>query len=184
MNTTESDKQRVIKFRAYLPGVKVMLDEVTPYHSGLIGIDADTLDELVKPHSIDDESIQDKDCNILMPIMSGDDWYWIDTPHYHLMQFTGLLDKNGKEIYEGDRLKFFEKEVAVVVWQDFGGWSFQWTDPTYRAIRQHNPEPFFRNINLFEVIGHIYSLPSTTKEEPKPWTTTGTAYSNPPLSLD
>lgn len=75
------------------------------------------------------------------------------------MQFTGLLDKNWKEIYEGDILKFFDRVVAVVVWQDFGGWSYKWVDQTYINIRQYNPEPFFRNINLSEVAGNIYENP-------------------------
>lgn len=78
---------------------------------------------------------------------------------YVVMQFTGLKDKNRVEIYEGDLLKFFDKVIAVVVFQSFGGWSYEWIDPTYKTIRQYNPEPFFRNINLWEVVGNIYEHP-------------------------
>jgi uncharacterized phage protein (TIGR01671 family) len=82
----------------------------------------------------------------------------LDTHQWELMQFTGLKDKNGKEIYEGDTLKFFDRVVANVIYKDFGGWSFEWIDVTYKRIR-HNPEPFFRNMNLFEVAGNIYENP-------------------------
>lgn len=67
--------------------------------------------------------------------------------HWKLMQFTGLLDKNGKEIYEGDILSADRNEPWVMQWNAYG----RWESNTDAEI----------NINWtgWEVIGNIYENP-------------------------
>ena len=87
---------------------------------------------------------------------------WIGFPYvswdkYPLMQYTGLKDKNGKEIYEGDILKYLQSNVydslgylvREVIFDD-GGFSVQELDDYC---------PYIGVLGETEIIGNVYEQP-------------------------
>jgi len=71
-------------------------------------------------------------------------------PDMVLMQFTGLLDKNGKEIYEGDIVKHEnDSEIGEVT---FKLGSFGTSIGFAEAENEHSD-----SITGWEVLGHIYA---------------------------
>ena len=72
-----------------------------------------------------------------------------------LMQFTGLKDKNSKEIYEGDIIRISEKYFPEEVkFQEI-------TDPELGNVIGYGYEKIWE---LMEVIGNIYENPELLKD--------------------
>ena len=94
--------------------------------------------------------------------------------HFVLMQFTGLKDKNGKEIYEGDLLRSEGirpwsgnkyGEVAVCEWDsEYANFKMKKVDG-YGETEMPNGESWALGVGkYFEVIGNIYENPELLKE--------------------
>jgi len=93
------------------------------------------------------QSAWNRDMSILYRVMVS------HRPDYDLMQYTGLKDKNGKEIYEGDIVNgaSFNGSYAhgEVVWWT-GGWCIQ-PIPDIEGIVE-----LYINVSTYEVIGNVY----------------------------
>ena len=124
-------EMRPIKFRAWSYSLqKMVYVSIEAMEAGLYPLDS-SWDECIRPFDS-----EDSDCE--------------------LMQFTGLLDKNGKEIWEGDIFKWRGHEVQNGKQiRPERKWLVEWDFET--LFKTQN---LIRNNGTVEVIGNIWENPS------------------------
>ena len=78
-----------------------------------------------------------------------------------IMQYTGLKDRNEREIYEGDVVRLDDKYNGLIAW-DLGRWQ------SVMYLHDLDIERYFdlyiTHSNL-EIIGNIYENPELLKDE-------------------
>ncbi len=123
---------REIKFRAWLKLAEEMIEvrELSFYDKGLMSIDY----------------------NVCIKLKDGTEhsWYEVEeADNFILMQYTGLKDTKGVEIYEGDIVKYRD-ELYEIKWM-------------FSGFYLHNPKGGFIELaecdNCCEVVGNIYENP-------------------------
>jgi uncharacterized phage protein (TIGR01671 family) len=158
-------QDRVIKFRAFCDfgHFKMMLDEVTVHAAtNMIGIHHEAFVEILEStdwkindeYQFENENTEETiDHDKVKVYDSGEDYYFIEDTK--VMQFTGLHDKEGKEIYEGDICKTYEIGVGnlkrVV---EFDSGSFVFTHPFCLTSEIRGWKKDF-----IEVIGNVHQNP-------------------------
>ena len=115
-------------------------------------------DVLMKGFCYSKESIKDNDSSIIslnQTIKKTNDLI--------LMQFTGLKDCNGCEIYEGDIVKNQWGIISKIIWyDDMGCWAYTQNEITIATFVIRKGQ--FENEKM-KIIGNIYENPELLKEK-------------------
>ena len=94
-----------------------------------------------------------------------EDWSESNAP---IMQYTGLKDKNGVDIYEGDLIKNSKDRVGKVVWhKPSASFDVEFVSDPFKYNPAIDYSYGFKNNmwrNHVKVIGNIYENPELLKE--------------------
>lgn len=97
--------------------------------------------------------------------------------NFIIMQYTGLKDKNGREIYEGDIVHLWNKYSDDGIKHDWGKWEVYFCGDRWRLkngdIEYDNGDYYHgyevnwgdNNTSFIEVVGNIFENPEILKEQ-------------------
>lgn len=95
-------------------------------------------------------------------VLVGEHWefgetIFINFDDIHLMQSTGLKDKNGKEIFEKDILDYNGRKVIVKWHGSYASFIYEFVDELENRVTEW--QPLYLSYYHFEIIGNIYENP-------------------------
>jgi hypothetical protein len=155
---------REIKYNAYIPDLEIILNDITLYGGGMMGIDEDEFKEsLPKNVRLDYDSDSygytdvirdlpdtDEEYETAMKVLQGEDWIWIEKGRFIPLQLTCLSDMNGKLLYEKDIIKFSyfdnvtKQNEYIYGVIEFENGSFVVKEPKYEYTKKNMPETLFK----------------------------------------
>ncbi len=132
-------QNRPIKFRAYLKDINKMVE----------------VNEINWYENLDDKG------NISSIRYAGETkyahhYFEFDPDDVILMQYTGYKDMKGKEVYEGDIVRYYD-DIYEVRWI--------WVGFYLRSIQDDSFDELATTENFIEVIGNIYENPELLNDE-------------------
>jgi uncharacterized phage protein (TIGR01671 family) len=161
---------REIKFRAFADFIEfqVMLEDVSIHSaSGMVGLNLGAFYKALNSTDweVSDDLFRNKNTGETFDIDSvgvydsGEDYYFFEGTK--IMQYTGLKDKNGVEIYEGDIIETIGSEGLIhhkIIFDDGG---FCHENIKYPSMKGKLRQDW---VSRFYVIGNIYANPELLKQ--------------------